>query len=251
MNTPEFYRHRFRNHWRVSRKLKQFSDLKLQKPLHIILLCLVAACLAACNHSAPEHPLESGNLVFVASQSSGLGGAINGVTQTAKATNYIHIGILEATESGFMVLHADEPKGVIREPLAAFIERYPVSHAYRIQELSANDAKAAIKRAKSHLGEPYNYSYIIADEGMYCSEFVYEAFDGNALFELNPMTFKASNDSLFHPFWQQYYDSLKIEIPEGEPGCNPNGMANNPQLLFLGALDRQGLVASKDLKTQK
>ena len=78
-----------------------------------------------------------------------------------------------------------------------------------------------------------NYTYVIEDTGYYCSELVYEAFADAELFQLEPMTFKTSNNTAFHPTWLAYYSDLDHFIPEGYPGCNPNQMAAHKSLYFL------------------
>jgi len=50
------------------------------------------------------------------------------------------------------------------------------------------------------------------------------------------MTFKDIETNDFHPGWIEHYDKLGIEIPEGLPGCNPNGMAASENLILLGEI---------------
>ena len=59
-------------------------------------------------------------------------------------------------------------------------------------------------------------------------------FEKDALFELNPMTFIDPATGEFDKTWIAHYRKLGIPIPEGEPGCNPNGLAASDKLEFLG-----------------
>jgi hypothetical protein len=84
------------------------------------------------------------------------------------------------------------------------------------------------------LGLPYNFSYVLSDSSHYCSEFIYSAFENDRVFKLNPMTFKDPATGGYYPGWVDYYAKLGVAIPEGEPGCNPNGMAASAKLECLG-----------------
>jgi hypothetical protein len=48
------------------------------------------------------------------------------------------------------------------------------------------------------------------------------------------MTFKDPATGGYYPGWVDYYAKLGVAIPEGEPGCNPNGMAASAKLECLG-----------------
>ncbi len=54
---------------------------------------------------------------------------------------------------------------------------------------------------------------------------------------LNPMTFKDPETGEFLPTWIEYYEKLGVEIPEGQPGCNPNGLASSDKLIRLGLVE--------------
>ncbi|MCB0736864.1 MAG: hypothetical protein KDC92_05065 [Bacteroidetes bacterium] len=207
------------------------------KPYFI--LSLILALLTACN-STQKPQLQSGDIVFVGSTGSALGGAIDAVTQTKKQTHFTHMGIIEMVDGKAFVLHSNSYKGVCREPIDSFKKRNvkdgDSAFVYRIQDLSNEQVSNALNKAHSLIGQPYNNTYIFPDTGFYCSEYVYTAFAQDSIFELNPMTFKDPETSEFHPIWQEHYHQLGIEIPEGLPGCNPNGMAANNRLVFVGSL---------------
>ena len=48
------------------------------------------------------------------------------------------------------------------------------------------------------------------------------------------MTFKDPKTSQFLVGWADHYKKLGIPIPEGEPGCNPNGMAASEKMVMVG-----------------
>ena len=85
------------------------------------------------------------------------------------------------------------------------------------------------------LGQPYNWSFIKSRPGYYCSEYIMNAFQPAQIFTEAPMTFGPNNSIL--PGWLDYYADLGLPVPNGEPGTNPNGLANSPHLNYLGRLN--------------
>ena len=79
----------------------------------------------------------------------------------------------------------------------------------------------------------YNTTYILEDEGYYCSEYVYELFKKDSVFTLEPMTFKDPKTNEFHKGWIEHYQKLCIAIPEGKLGCNPNVRASSKTIGFV------------------
>lgn len=198
-----------------------------------ITLCIVVSC-------SKSDTIKSGDIVFRGATQSDLSEAINEVTQTTKATSYSHIGMCSIEDDTVFVYHSDLGKGVVREPLELFLNPkdtaiYTVD-LYRIKNLIEPQVKAAVTKAKSLLGASYNTTYILEDEGYYCSEYVYELFSKDSIFSLEPMTFKDPKTNTFHQGWITHYNDLGIDIPEGKLGCNPNGMANSNRLTFVKQL---------------
>jgi len=162
------------------------------------------------------------------------------VTQTSKATNYTHIGVCNIEDGKVVVYHADLGKGVVKEPLELFMNSedtliYTIG-LYRIKNIDKQHIENAITIAKSLVGNPYNTTYILEDEGYYCSEYIYEIFKKDSVFRLEPMTFKHTETNTFHKGWIDHYKDLGIPIPEGKLGCNPNGMASSDALEFIKKL---------------
>lgn len=175
--------------------------------------------------------------MFRGASSSNLSEAINEVTQTSKSTNYTHIGICDVVDGKVIVYHSDLGKGVVKESLESFVKpedtiSYNVD-LYRIKTIKPIQIDNALSNAKSLIGKPYNFTYILEDEGYYCSEYIYELFKTDSVFQLEPMTFKNPKTNKYHSGWIKHYQDLGIEIPEGKLGCNPNGMANSDAIEFI------------------
>lgn len=202
-----------------------------------VMLLMVLSLVMACSKA---NTITSGDIVFRGATQSDLSEAINEVTQTTKATNYTHIGICSVEEGKVYVYHSDFGKGVVKEPLELFLKPKDSSiysvDLYRIKEISKVHVEQAISKAKALIGESYNTTYILEDEGYYCSEYIYELFKEDSIFKLEPMTFKDPETNAFHEGWVTHYKDLNIDIPEGKLGCNPNGMASNDKLLFVKTL---------------
>lgn len=199
-----------------------------------LIYILTVALFVSCANTSKIKP---GDIVFRGAKSSDLSEAINEVTQTSKATNYTHIGICDVVDGKVIVYHSDLGKGVVKEPLDLFLKSddtvsYKVD-LYRIKNINSAQIEKAISKAKSLIGNSYNTTYILEDEGYYCSEYIYELFKQDSIFRLEPMTFKNPETNTFHEGWVEHYNKLEIEIPEGQLGCNPNGMASSDVLTFV------------------
>ena len=202
----------------------------------IILFLLMIASGILCAQQA-NFKLQSGDLLFFEKTSDGLSSAISDVTQTGKKHNFSHIAIVELQNNILYVWHASSENGVCYQKLSELQELDErVLHVFRLKKQYSNTIDAALKRAKTLLGEPYDTTYILESKGYYCSEYIHDIFASDSIFTMQPMTFKEKNSDNFHPTWVAYYERLGIEIPEGKPGCNPNGMAASEKLNYLGVI---------------
>ena len=193
--------------------------------------------LFACVQHEGQIDLHSGDLLFRGAGPENISEAIDKVTQTSAETHFSHVGLVEVLDSGIFVLHASPVGGTCEVSLNLFLHPKGDSVtvvAYRLKDQWQKSIPRAIRKAKQMLGKPYNFSYIKTDTAHYCSEFVYLAYADDSVFELNPMTFKDPQTHDFSPTWVDYYQNLGIEIPEGLPGCNPNGLAASTKLERLG-----------------
>ncbi|MFO8001192.1 MAG: YiiX/YebB-like N1pC/P60 family cysteine hydrolase [Marinilabilia sp.] len=186
--------------------------------------------------------LKTGDLLFRGdTTASGVSMAISDVTQTGNDDQFTHVGMVEMIDDEVNVIHADPVNGVCLEPLDSFLYdengKKLLVEAYRLKPEYQESIDEAIERARSVIGQPYNFSYIIEDDGYYCSELIWWAFKEESVFSLQPMNFRDPQTGEFHHGWVEYYDELGIDIPQGDPGCNPNGMAASDNLYHLGAVE--------------
>lgn len=184
--------------------------------------------------------LQSGDILFREHSSSALSEAINQVTQVDRNHHFSHMGLVSIEDGELLVIHSEPEKGVVKEGLNEFFKIKDSLQvrvfAYRLLDEYQYAIKPAIELANTYIGQPYNFTYIIEDDGVYCSELVYLSFQSAQVFDLEPMTFKDPNSGEFPDAWIEHYKKLRIDIPEGLPGCNPNGMASSNKLIELGEL---------------
>lgn len=184
--------------------------------------------------------LENGDLLFVPSVDSGLSGAINNVTQTEKKTSYDHIGIVKKEENHLYVLHAAPKGGSQKQKLHSFLKEQTKSgqkiDVYRLKSEFHSSIPNSVSKAETLIGKPYNFNYILDENSYYCSDFVERAFRDNQIFNLEPMTFIDPKTNQTNAFWEKFYRDKNLKVPEGEPGCNPNGLANSDKIDKIGEL---------------
>lgn len=188
--------------------------------------------LAACTPAAPA--LEAGDLLFLAGGGSAMNEAIRSATATRNAIPYTHVGML--TEGADSVIEATSPEGVRIVPLAACLDRAvridgrPCVSVKRYPDPAA--ARAAVRRARTLVGAPYDRSFREGNDRYYCSELVRECFRdsaGHPLFPTLPMRFRDEAGEM-PAYWIDHFAALGEPIPEGEPGTNPAAMAADERL---------------------
>lgn len=210
---------------------------------NIILFCWLLLLACSC---AKKNEIRDGDLLFVAAEDHGLSSAISRVTQTELKTNYEHVAIIRVDSGTIWVLDASPQEGTRKILLKDFMdERGSAVYHYRLKGEYSNSIKRGWPQAEEMLGKPYNFSYVWNDTSHYCSEFIYRMFENDSIFELNPMTFINPETGGFDDTWVAHYDSLGMAIPEGEPGCNPNGLAASDKLEFLGRFQIQSKFGEK------
>lgn len=178
--------------------------------------------------------LQSGDLLFVTAKNSGLSGAINNVTQKQKNASFDHMGILERTKGKLYVLHAAPKGGSQKQQLKDFLKDQSKDGqaivVYRLKAQFQDAIPSAIEKANSMLGKPYNFNYILDENSYYCSDYIERAFRNDHIFTLEPMTFIDPATGKTNAFWEDFYRKKGLKVPEGEPGCNPNGLAASEKL---------------------
>lgn len=184
--------------------------------------------------------IQNGDLIFVGAQIEELSGAINRVTKINDETNFDHIGLIEKTSDSIFVLHAAPMGGSQREEIHHFYtsqtEKNNQIVIYRLKKEYQSTIPNAIVKAKTMLGKPYNWLYILNDDELYCSDFVERAFRDDKVFELIPMNFKNKETGIIDDFWVEFYHKKGKEVPQDEPGTNPNQLATSEKLIKIGKL---------------
>ncbi|RXM40282.1 hypothetical protein BOQ62_07070 [Chryseobacterium sp. CH21] len=215
-------------------EFKIFFSKKIKEIIVFGMLSCLVVLLIQCHHNSGKVQLKNGDLLFVTAKESGLSGAINNVTQKEKAASFDHIGILEKEGKRMFVLHAAPKGGSQKQDLKDFIkDQKDEGQEVVIYRLKPEYQKAipdAVKKANSMLGKPYNFNYILDEQSYYCSDFVERAFRAENIFKLEPMTFIDPKTGKTNAFWEEFYHKKNLKVPEGELGCNPNGLAGSDKL---------------------
>ena len=185
--------------------------------------------------------IKNGDLIFVGAQTEELSGAISRVTKISEKTNFDHVGLIEKTSDSIFVLHAAPMGGSQREEIHHFYtsqtEKKNKIVIYRLQKEYQATIPNAITKAKTMLGKPYNWLYILNDDELYCSDFVERAFRNDKVFKLIPMNFKNKATGIIDDFWIDFYKKKGKEVPQDEPGTNPNQLASSEKLTRFGELE--------------
>ena len=162
--------------------------------------------------------------------------AITEATGRDERINFTHVGIAIIGERCDSVLEATSDGGVRMTALDDFLNKSaklngrPAVVAKRLKDTTG--VAAAIRRARTLLGLPYDYSFRPDNNRYYCSELVYESYrhpDGSPRFTARPMNFRAPDGTLPR-YWTELFERLGEPVPEGVPGTNPNDMAQEETL---------------------
>lgn len=192
-----------------------------------------AILLLGCKNSVSSG-LKNGDLLFVTAKETGLSGAINNVTQKQKNASFDHIGILQKDKKGIFVLHAAPKGGSQKQELKGFLKDQSDDGQrvviYRLKPQFQKNIPDAIEKANSMLGKLYNFNYILDENSYYCSDYIERAFRKDHIFKLEPMTFIDPKTGKTNAFWEEFYAKKNLKVPEGEPGCNPNGLAASDKI---------------------
>ena len=191
--------------------------------------------------AALAHAQEEGDFLFQDLDCGPLCDAIEAVTPGLDGVHFSHVGLVDRVGDSLFVVEAISRGGVVRTPLASFLGRSVDSAgapAFVRMRLSPNLAPLlprALAFCDSAMGTAYDDAYRLDNGRYYCSELLYEAFrhanGGREVFALHPMTFRRPGSRAFDPAWVAYYRALDLAIPEGEPGCNPGGLATGGRLV--------------------
>lgn len=199
-------------------------------------LLYIGILFSAVSCALGDDSLQSGDLLFQAAERSDMTGAITAATGENGRINFSHVGIAILKNGADSVLEATTDGGVRLTALPQFLARSakidgrPAVIAMRLKDTTG--VSEAIGRARSHLGLPYDYSFLPDNGKFYCSELIWESYrkaDGSPLFTARPMNFRAGDGTL-PQFWTDLFARQGESVPEGVPGTNPNDMAREPVL---------------------
>ena len=209
---------------------------------NFLLPAAILVLLAACSPKAEQ--LQTGDLIFVgipadySLDKSSMDSAIAQATGSESGLNLIHTAIAEVDPEGRVwIIDATIKHGVDRHPLDTFLRdftlrdgSYPVFKILRLKD--NRQAEQYVENAKKQLGLPYDSAFLPENDALYCTELVYQCYrDGNGqpLFQATPMNFKNAEGE-FPLYWEQLFALLDQPIPQGIPGTNPQGMAEESVL---------------------
>ena len=183
--------------------------------------------------------LKDGDIIFQ-SMNCDLCKAINAVTEGFDGNDFSHLGMIYIQNDSVYIIEA-AGKNVKLTPLEVF-KTYTSETMYvgRLKRKYRKYIPKAIEFSLSQMGIPYDKAYLYDNGSYYCSELIYDAFLNaykKPFFKLTPMTFKEPNSNQYFQVWIDYYENLKIKIPEGEPGCNPGGISTSNKLKIIGIVD--------------
>lgn len=214
--------------------MPEFKRDSNKKSTVIVCLCFLVLTFVQCTSYRNHAILQNGDMLFVTAKETGLSGAINNVTQKRKEASFDHIGIVEQKGRRFFVLHAAPKGGSQKQVLRTFVKEQETEGqtviVYRLKPEYRKAIPPAVKKANQMLGKPYNFNYILNENSYYCSDFIERAFRENHIFTLEPMTFIDPETGKINVFWEEFYKKKNLKVPEGEPGCNPNGLAGSDKL---------------------
>lgn len=201
-------------------------------------------CLSACAAQLREKEqnascqLKNGDLLFQANKPDAFNHAVEKAEAGYRQMEFSHVGIVNVEHGDTMVIEAVF-SGVRQCPLRDFLDHAvqingkPYVLVGRLKQPSERYADAAVNKAKTLIGKPYDVAFLPDNDQFYCSELVYYCYrnaKNQPLFTAKPMSFKDAATGDFFPAWVQFFDSLKLAIPEGIPGTNPNGLSNDPAI---------------------
>lgn len=183
---------------------------------------------------ASNFTFQSGDLLFQDLDCGDLCDAIEKVAVGKNGKSFSHIGLVCYKNDSAFVIEAIG-NDVHLTWLNHFINRSknkkgnPKIAVGRLKNKFNKINPKAVKFALAQIGTPYDNQFLYHNQRYYCSELIYDAYkfanDQEAFFDLKPMTFNDPATGKPMLAWQQYYQQLKIPIPEGQLGCNPSGIS--------------------------
>ncbi|MFZ9680418.1 MAG: HAD family acid phosphatase [Bacteroidia bacterium] len=183
--------------------------------------------------------LRDGDLIFQEWNCGEGCSAISWVTRSAYGRQFTHCGLFYRDAEGTLKVLEAVGRGVVSTELQDFLSRTNEWSMGRVlvgrTDESPQFLQEVLAFALAQLGRPYDEVFALNNQRWYCSELLDAAFaSANAgdttYFGLQPMTFKNPGSREIMPYWQHYFDSLGVEVPEGAPGINPGSLSRSTKL---------------------
>src|SRR5690606_38416960 len=208
-----------------------------------VTLLWVIALAVVCGRSQAQtitpEDLQPGDLIFQDLDCGPLCDAIESVTPAYQGHHFSHVGLVAREANGGVVVWEATHPEVTRTPLSGFLDRSsaPV-YVGRVRADGRQLILAVLAFVAAQDGTPYDDQFLVDNGKYYCSELIYDAFKkangDHAYFQLAPMTYRAPGSTDFFPAWVAYFEERAQPVPEGEPGCNPGGLAQSEHVtMFL------------------
>lgn len=189
--------------------------------------------------SCSAYELKPCDLLFVTSGVSDFSEAITRSTSRGDSLSFTHVAMVYSCGDSLRVIEADPENGVRTLELNRFLAQCPtVNNLPGVVAMRLEidfDKPQTVTNALSFVGQPYDWYYLPENGMMYCSELIYESYidkTGKRVFNDAPMNFKAA-DGTIPAFWLDLYSKLGMDVPQGQPGTNPNDMARQPGLIEI------------------
>ena len=206
----------------------------------VVFLLFQMSCV---NRSAQENfQLQKGDFLFQDLDSSPLCDAIELVTPGYKGSNFSHIGMVVELGDPYCInpdynyndhvrILEAFPTRVRIIRIDSFLNRSldnngnPKVIVGRLKVKYAHAISNAIEFVNKQLGKPYDDEFLMKNKKYYCSELIYESFESDNIFELQPMTFLHPETKDTLKIWKKYYSDLGVKIPQNKLGINPGIMS--------------------------
>jgi len=208
-------------------------------------IALLAVLGTSCAPRTERFVPQPGDLLFQDLDSGPLCEAIERVTEGYGGAEFSHVGIVARSPDGSPLVIEALPRGVVRTPLAEFLDRSHDSQCKpkvvvgRLRPRYRALVPRALREAERLVGKPYDRAFAIGNDRYYCSELIYEIFrranGGQPLLRLAPMTFKDPATGRTLSAWADYFRKLHIPVPEGRPGISPAALSRSPKLEIVHA----------------
>jgi uncharacterized protein YycO len=234
--------------------LKRNRKVDSQTGRHLLLcvvgLVFIYGCDADNSERIDSFELQNGDLLFQDVDCGELCDAIETVTEGYDSYNFSHVGIIAKDEKDNILVIEAVSAGVKATDISSFLNRsvdennMPKVVVGRLKESCRGLIPDALEHASDLKGRPYDRIFAIDNEAYYCSELIYEIFleanDKKPVFELQPMTFKDPATDEVLSVWREYFDELRIPVPQGQPGINPGAISRSPLLNIIYAYGKPG-----------